>query len=82
MVNINRMKIQDRRGEEEAVAIAEVRPKTVTVEEAARMLGIGRSLAYELARRGEIPALRLGNRFVVPLERLERLIAGEGEQAA
>jgi excisionase family DNA binding protein len=34
--------------------------ETVSVEEAAAILGIGRSLAYELADRGEIPHASLG----------------------
>jgi excisionase family DNA binding protein len=53
--------------------------QTLSVEEAARVLGVGRSLAYELARRGEIPAIRLGNRLVVPRVRLERLLRGASE---
>jgi excisionase family DNA binding protein len=40
---------------------------TVTIEEAARVLGLGRSAAYEAARRGEIPCRRLGRRIVVPV---------------
>ena len=40
--------------------------RVLTVEEAARLLGISRGLGYELARRGEIPVLRLGRRLVVP----------------
>jgi excisionase family DNA binding protein len=40
---------------------------TVTVEEAASVLGLGRSAAYEAARRGEIPTRRLGRRIVVPV---------------
>lgn len=48
--------------------------QTVTVEEAARMLGIGRNLAYELARRGRLPVIRLGRRIVVPRVGLERLL--------
>jgi excisionase family DNA binding protein len=40
---------------------------TVTVEEAAGVLGLGRSAAYEAARRGEIPTRRLGRRIVVPV---------------
>jgi len=40
--------------------------QTYTVEEAARILGIGRQTAYELARRGELPGIkRLGGRFIV-----------------
>jgi len=38
---------------------------TVTVEEAAQMLGISRSSAHECVRRGELRALRLGRRRVV-----------------
>lgn len=49
----------------------------VTVEEAAQLLGISRGLAYELVRRGELPALRLGRRLVVPRRRLLALIEGD-----
>ena len=38
----------------------------VTVSEAAELLGISRGLAYELARAGQMPSLRLGRRLVVP----------------
>jgi len=54
-----------------------------SVEEAARFLGISRGLAYRLAReylatggKSGIPALRFGNRLVVPVAALERLAAG------
>ena len=48
---------------------------TVTVEEAARLLGVSRGLAYELVARGELPALRLGRRRVVPKMAIDALIA-------
>ena len=47
---------------------------TMSVEEASEVLGISRSLAYELVRRGEIPSLRLGRRLVVPVRGLEALV--------
>lgn len=48
----------------------------LTVSEAAQRLGISRGLAYLLARNGEIPALRVGERrIVVPADALERWIA-------
>ncbi|MDQ6839701.1 MAG: helix-turn-helix domain-containing protein [Actinomycetota bacterium] len=47
---------------------------TVTVEEAASVLGLGRSAAYEAARRGEIPSRRLGRRIVVPVPLLRPCI--------
>lgn len=40
---------------------------TVSVEEAASLLGLGRSAAYEAARRGDLPTRRLGRRVVVPV---------------
>ena len=39
---------------------------TLTVDEAAAMLGISRGLAYELVRQGRLPSVRLGRRILVP----------------
>jgi excisionase family DNA binding protein len=47
---------------------------TVTVAEAGELLGISRGLAYELVQRGEIPAVRLGRRIVVPVRAIESLL--------
>ncbi len=54
---------------------------TLSVEEAAGVLGISRALAYELVRRGELPRLRLGRRVVVPRRALEELVASAFEGA-
>jgi len=43
---------------------------TLTIEEAAGVLGLGRTAAYEAARRGEIPTRRLGRRLIVPVPAL------------
>lgn len=51
--------------------------RTVSVEDAAQILGIGRTTAYKMVRRGEIPALRFGTRVVISREVLDRLLAGE-----
>jgi len=48
--------------------------QTISVPEAGRRLGIGRNSAYEAARNGEIPNIRVGRRVVVPLAALERLL--------
>lgn len=48
---------------------------TLSVEEAAGLLGISRALAYELVRRGELPRLRLGRRVLVPRRALEQFVA-------
>lgn len=50
-------------------------PLALSVEEAARLLGISRTLAYESVARGELPAVRLGRRIVVPRRALELLLA-------
>ena len=47
---------------------------TVTVTEAAHVLGVSRSTAYELVHAGTLPALRLGRRIVVPTRALEELL--------
>ena len=39
---------------------------TVTVTEAAKLLGISRSSVYEAVQRGEIPVLTIGHRKLVP----------------
>jgi len=33
---------------------------TLTIEETAKLLGIGRQLCYEKAKTGEIPVLKIG----------------------
>ncbi len=43
---------------------------TLTVEEVASLLGLGRTAAYEAARRGQIPSRRLGRRVIVPVPAL------------
>ena len=51
--------------------------RTVSVEDACRLLGIGRNLGYELARQGKLPgALRLGRRIVVSRRALEAALDG------
>jgi excisionase family DNA binding protein len=47
----------------------------VSVPEAARMLGVSRTLGYELVARGELGSVRLGRRIVVPLAAIEQLLA-------
>lgn len=48
--------------------------RTVTVEEAAKILGISRSTAYECVHRGELRAVRLGRRLVIPRSALADLL--------
>lgn len=57
----------------------EERP-TMSIEDAGRELGLGRSAAYEAASRGEIPTISFGRRKVVPTASLRRLLALDDPQ--
>jgi excisionase family DNA binding protein len=59
-------------------------PAVVDVATAARALGLGRSTAYDLARRGEFPCrvLHIGSSYRVPTAELLRLLGIEPEQPA
>ena len=48
---------------------------TLTVEEAAKVLGIGRNLCYDRVKTGEIPVIKIGRRLLVPRRALEKLLA-------
>ena len=50
---------------------------TLSVEECAKRLGIGRNSAYEAVARGEIPVIRVGKRLLVPKAQLDKLLTGE-----
>jgi excisionase family DNA binding protein len=61
--------------------VVTVQRQTLTVEEAGRMLGLGRGAAYAAVKRGDIPSISLGRRIVVPVAALERLLSGDGQAA-
>ena len=48
---------------------------TYTVEEAANVLGISVSCAYECVKRGQLPSIRLGRRIVIPVAAIYTLLA-------
>jgi excisionase family DNA binding protein len=50
--------------------------RTLTVEEAAKELGISKASAYEAARTGELPTIKIGKRILVPVVALERMLQG------
>jgi excisionase family DNA binding protein len=50
------------------------RSLTYSITEAAELLGIGRNSAYEAATRGDLPAIKLGRRLLVPKAALHRLL--------
>ena len=53
-------------------------PLAVSLEEAGRLIGVGRSTAFRLANAGQLPTIRLaGGRRRVPLKALEKLLEVE-----
>ena len=53
---------------------------TITIECAAKRLGISRNSCYTLAAKGELPgAIRLGKRWIVSIYQFERFIRGEAQ---
>ena len=53
---------------------------TCSIEEASRILQIGRSTAYAAARDGSLPVLKISHRLLVSVPRLLALIGIEDER--
>jgi excisionase family DNA binding protein len=47
---------------------------TLSVEETAKLLGIGRNLCYDRVKTGEIPVIKIGRRLLIPRAALDRLL--------
>ena len=50
--------------------------QTYTIPEAAKVLGIGRSTAYEAAASGQLPVIRIRDRILVSRPGLEEMLRG------
>ena len=60
----------------------ELERKTTTVAKTARILGIGQSRAYALAKEGKLPGcIEVGGRYLVSIKRLEAFIDGETKES-
>jgi excisionase family DNA binding protein len=53
------------------------RRSTCSIDEAAAVLGIGRSTAYAAARDGSLPTLRVSHRLLVPTAKLMAMLGVE-----
>ena len=63
----------------------ETRPILITVDEAAAMLSIGRTVAWELVRTHKIKSVKIGRTRRVPLSAIEdyiRYLMEDGDDAA
>ena len=47
---------------------------TYSIPEAAKILGIGRNLCYDRVKTGEIPAIKIGRRLLVPRKALAKFL--------
>lgn len=53
---------------------------TLSVAEAAAMLGLSRNAAYQGCQNGQIPCIKIGKRILIPLVQLNLLLTGEAKQ--
>jgi excisionase family DNA binding protein len=51
--------------------------QTLSLPEAGKILGIGRSSIFKAAARGYVPTIRIGRRVLVSKLAFQRLLAGE-----
>lgn len=54
--------------------------KVLTVEELAKELRISKSLAYKQVREGKIYSIKCGDRYLIPVRSLEKLLNGDERQ--
>lgn len=52
-------------------------PITLSINDATKVLGLGRTSVYALIRDGRIETVKLGRRTLIKTESLRRLIEGE-----
>jgi excisionase family DNA binding protein len=48
--------------------------RTISIEDAGKILGYSRNSAYEAAKNGELPTIRLGRKLRVPRAALEKML--------
>lgn len=58
-----------------AITANTAQPRLYTIEDAARLCGVGRSMAYEEIRLGRLRTVRIGRRRLVPLQYIDEYVA-------
>lgn len=51
--------------------------ETYTIEEVAAVLGISRTHAYRMAASGDLPAIRLRSKILIPRRAIEEMLSGQ-----
>ncbi len=59
-----------------------VNPALMSVDEAAKFLGVSRNTAYEAVKRGEIPTMRIGRLIKVLRRPLMKMAGADEDQVA
>lgn len=59
---------------------AKTEPLSVTVPEALRIVGIGRTMLYELIKNRKVRAVKIGRRTLVRYDDLQRLVESTDER--
>lgn len=62
-------------------SIAET-PRLIRIDDAARMLNVGRSAVYDLIRSRRLHSVKIGARRLVPIEAIDATIAQLMQEAA
>jgi excisionase family DNA binding protein len=57
-------------------------PPTISVEHAAKLLGVSRSSAYRAAANGQLPTISFGRRLLVPTSRLLEMLGLPAEEGS
>jgi excisionase family DNA binding protein len=57
----------------------QVDSQTYKVAEAAKLLGIGLAGAYKAIENGDLPAIKLGKRFVIAKSTIDKMLRIEGK---
>jgi excisionase family DNA binding protein len=68
--------------DQQATTTTQLPPLLVRVNEAARLLGLGRSTIYQLVESGELPSVRIGTARRIPLAALEQWVNERIEKSA
>ena len=50
-----------------------------SIDEAARRIGVGKNVIYQLAKAQRIPVIRIGRRYVINAEQFERWFREQSE---
>ena len=55
-------------------------PLLLTIEQVAKLLGLGRTSTYELVMSGQIASVKLGRRRLIPRFNVEKYVDALGQQ--